>query len=332
MNVNDSLAKSMDDSSQLKNLIFHENNHLNKVATNSLIVKKDTSKMNEFIYIDKIKESSNNIIFKNSYTYEPWIKTLKINNLINNNNKTNTSVYSTSGTIVKIHDISEKEHIHLANRKVLLNDIILILILCSFIFLAWIKISLGKYLNQLIRALINYSEESKLFQEKNAIVNRLYIVLNSIFVISGGLLLFYIIQYSNNKIYFKNSYLVLFGCNGIIISIYIYKYVINKFFGFILYQKQVFKEYLHSTFMYFKALGMFILPLIFLIFIVPEKYKTWILAICFIIFFMFYFISVFRATRIMIRKGILLFYWILYLCTVEFLPIILLYKFLSNEL
>ncbi len=286
----------------------------------------------DLLFIKNKKDSDNLNSLLNTYSFEPWDKIISANNAVyKSKNKERAIFYNNKKTETYLKSQTSQKIPYFYKENFAINNAILILLLISFVLLAWIKIAFEKYLKQLLRAIINYSDEAKLFRDQNAMIDRLYLVLNIIFAITGGLFIYYFAGYYGKGIFLNNSFLNLLGCFGVIIVIYIYRYIIIKFFGFILYQNQAFNEYLHSTFIYYKAMGLFLTPLIFIIFILSENYKIAILMLSIITIFVLYFISIFRATRIMLQKGILLFYWILYLCTVEFLPIIMLYKFLKSE-
>jgi hypothetical protein len=323
--------------SQVKDVItqYKNNSYENEKNFSSDSIKKP----NEIISLDanqlhliakKDSDSSNN--FLKTYSFEPWSKIISVNNKVYESLNEKREIYKNdNNSKISTAENKFKGNHHFYENNLAISNIILLLILYAFVLLAWAKISFGKYLVQLLRALINYSDAAKLYIDQNIIIDRLYFLLNSIFTIAGGLFIYYFIERFNKEILLSGPFIILTICLGIIISIYVYRYIFSKIFGFILNQIQVFNEYLHSMFMYYKAMGLFLLPLIFFIYVLSENYRVAILIIGAIIIFILYVISIFRVTRIMMQKGILLFYWILYLCTVEFLPIILLYKFVYSK-
>jgi len=319
-----------------KNDNIPPNTILNKpIVTSDSINMQITNKnidISHQIFIKNQKDTINSTSIIKTYTYEPWNNIISVKSNVYKLISNEKVIYNVNeNSIISFNSKPIKETLHKYIDYIDISNIILPFILTSFVLFVWIKISYNKYLIQLLRAIINYSDEAKLYNDQNIIIDRLYLLLNVIFTITGGSFIFYLIKYFNHEILIGKSFLMLFFCFGFIVSIYVYRYIINKIFGFILYQKQVFNEYLHSTFIYYKAMGLFLLPFIFIIYILSEKFKIMALLISLLIIFILYFISIFRATRIMLQKGILLFYWILYLCTVEFLPIILLYKLINSR-
>jgi len=323
--------------SHLKNnIVPSENKHFSSMrnfsfdSTNKQIAISNYS--NEILFVkDKEYIIKTNTLLK-TYFSEPWNKIISVNNqssiLINKereiyNKKSSSEISFTSKMI--------QEFPHFYKDNIAINNSILILIIISFVLLVWVKVFFDKYLTQLLQALINYNDEAKLYNDHNTIIDRLYLLLNSIFTITGGVFIYYIINYIGKENFSLSPMKLIFLCMGLIISLYAYRYLVDLIFGFVLNNSQLFNEYLHSTFLYYKAIGLFLLPLIFAIYVLTDKYKLGLFITGFVIIFVLYFISVFKATRIMLQKGILLFYWILYLCTVEFLPIILICKFILSK-
>jgi hypothetical protein len=284
------------------------------------------------ILIDKATEKGFDpqyIVYINSFNSEPWC------DIINVKNQTFSTLFAQKKIFTYSERSTDKSINKLANKKSLnqtyisINDLSLLLVILSFTLIASIKALFNKYLNQLLRAIISYSEAYKLYRDYNAIIDRVYFLLNLNVIITGSLFCSFFIKLFNPSELFGSNYILLLLCVAFIISIFFSRYLLNKFIGYILDQKQAFDEFLHSNLLYYKVAGLFLLPVVsFLVLISPKYHFIFVLLGILIIFFI-YIISIFRATTIMLKKGILLFYWILYLCTIEFLPLLLLYKFFN---
>lgn len=273
--------------------------------------------------------------FSKTYIFEPWQELISVNNKICKTYIIHKPVFKTNKidtSNTKVLSNINYSQLHLNQYGTFTNNITLFLLLFSFALLSLTKVSFGKFLNQFLRSTINYSEASKLYQDHNIIINRLYFVLNIIFVISGGLYIYYLIKQFQPSLIKINSAILLLGCFGIILILYFIKFLITKTLGFILFQIQAFNEYLYNTYLYFKIIGLFLLPLVSIKYILIENYKINLLIFGILIIIIVYISSIFRATRIILQKGILLFHWILYICILELLPILLLYKYLSSFL
>jgi hypothetical protein len=94
--------------------------------------------------------------------------------------------------------------------------------------------------------------------------------------------------------------------------------------------RPLFAEYIHNTFVVNKALGILLFPIIIMIQYMPYKVVPVIMVLGIIVFVIAFLLKTFRAYQIIIRRDILLFYLILYLCTLEILPLLLGYKFVTS--
>ena len=280
--------------------------------------------------IDSLVVSKVDSNYLKCYKTANWEEILSSKNVHYKINQNKTAIISS----LKVDSFKSQPEFVTTNHSVLygygMNNFMIVILFASLVLLAWTKVAFGKYLNQILRAVFTYSDAYKLFRDHNTLLDRIYFLLNAVFVISGGLFCFHLFKYLKSSSYVNSYFTILYFCFGFIISIYIFRFVVVKILGIILNQLQSFNEYLHSTFLYFKVAGLFLLPIAAFVSYVPVHYRPAFLYFGLFIILLLYLISVFRGTRIMLQKGILLFYWILYLCTVEFLPLLLLYKFFNT--
>jgi hypothetical protein len=281
------------------------------------------------ILIDNATERGSDphyVVYANSYDSEPWSDIINIKNLTFSSLLLKKQVFT-------YHEEYKGKNSKIYNKKITIHpvfnisDLSLMLIITSFVLVASIKALYSKYLNQLMRAIISYSEAYKLYRDYNVIIDRVYFVLNLNFIITGSLFGFYFLKLFKPSFYYNSNMKILLFCSSLILCIYFSRYLINKLAGFLLDQKQAFNEFLHSNLLYYKVTGLFLLPIASFLFLVSDQYHIILASTGIALIFIIYLISIYRATTIMLKKGILLFYWILYLCTIEFLPLLLLYKF-----
>jgi hypothetical protein len=76
-------------------------------------------------------------------------------------------------------------------------------------------------------------------------------------------------------------------------------------------------------------LGIVLFPIVIMAKYLPYKLVPFILTLGIIVVAIAFLLKSFRAYQIIIRRDILLFYLILYLCTLEILPLLLGYKFVT---
>lgn len=201
-------------------------------------------------------------------------------------------------------------------------------ILICFIFIATVRLIFNKYLNQLIQSTTNYSAFSRMYRERFFNLLHASFRLDIVFYLSFSLFIYQILN--NLKIDFgiKNSGLFYLTCFGLLVSYFIAKRIIYYIVGVLTESTQEVREYLFSITIYNRVLGLIILPVTTTIAFLrlnstePLTYA----GISFIA--IFYILSLARGSKIFLKKHFSILYLILYICTLEFLPLLIIYNLL----
>lgn len=203
-----------------------------------------------------------------------------------------------------------------------------------FLFLVvlfiWIRVFYSKFFGALANAMVSFHLSEKLFEERNVLSHRVSIVLDFIYIVVFSIFIFEWIDYtrfSGPGMTGFNLFLLLIN----IIMIYtLLRVVVLRLVGSLFLVRPLFLEYIHNTFVINKGLGIVLFPLAIMAQYLPYSIipvVLWIGVIALCIGFLF---KAIRAYQIIIRRDILLFYLILYLCTLEILPLLLGYKFVTT--
>ncbi len=215
------------------------------------------------------------------------------------------------------------------NRRPKNESWLLPVFIVSILIIVWVKIYYQRFLNQVIQTVINYQLSLKLLRERNIIIRRLFTLLNIHFVIIVALFLFF----------YNQKFGLLIGLDGlkgfglILAGVFIFnigRYVLQRIVAYIFDCTPIVKEYLHNVFLINKNIGLLLLPLTIIAVYLGspvDKYLLLIGLITLIISIIYQFI---RGFTLILKKGVLLFYSILYFCTLEILPVILGIKFLIS--
>ncbi|PXX97009.1 hypothetical protein DF185_18460 [Marinifilum breve] len=198
------------------------------------------------------------------------------------------------------------------------------------ILMAIIRFSFSKYLQRLIDAIVNYQVSNNLFLEKNMRNLRGSIFLNGLFFINASFfaVLYYNYWYSDSGI--KTSLLTFLYTLAAFLIIYFGKFVVIRTLAYIFDGVKEGKEYLHNVFIYNKNLGIFLLPLTLSIPFIADFAAYLLLNAGLVIALIFYLFRLFRGIKILFRKHVSIFYMILYLCALEILPLLVIYKLLIS--
>jgi hypothetical protein len=201
--------------------------------------------------------------------------------------------------------------------------------LISISILLAIKTYYQKNLNQVINTLFNFQLAEKMFQEKNILVRRAFFLLNLNFVIIISLFFLLLTTIFGYSFTSKNylDYLIIFS---LVVLGLLVRYAIFYLTGILFAQLPVVLEYLHHKYLYNKNIGLALIPIIYTsIYISPSLSKLLLISSLIIIVFITI-IKLIRGFQIILKNGVLLFYTILYLCTLELLPLVLGSKIINS--
>jgi len=128
----------------------------------------------------------------------------------------------------------------------------------------------------------------------------------------------------------SNTFLSYLSNLGIIGSIYLFKILSINSIGFISGDRHTSKEYLYNVFLFNKSMALVLFPFLLTIpYVNPSIGNILIYISIFVVGFL-YILRTFRGIRIMFEKHYPFFYLILYLCSLEILPILILWRYLQT--
>ncbi|NOZ46214.1 MAG: DUF4271 domain-containing protein [Chlorobi bacterium] len=277
----------------------------------------------------KISNHKTNIgpenIFVNIPDYKPFhklIDTTEIrkgsNKAINAKKEEHKEIYHLHKSVYKENNNNYREHFSAS----WIPGFLIIL----FLLLAWIRVFYNKVLKLTLRGAFNSLISNRLYREKNIFTFWGNNFLNLLFLITVGFFLFLLFIYSGYRINSINDLTIcLLFMVGLLI-IYTGKIFFVRLIGVIFKESEGAAEYLHNVFLYNKTLGVFLIPFVVVIPYVPEPGTVFLLYLGVFTIFLLYFLRLIRGLTIGFKLNLSIFYLILYLCTLEFFPVMILYK------
>ena len=210
------------------------------------------------------------------------------------------------------------------------NDWIVGVILVSLTIFATTRLFYGKVFTSTLRALFDSRVSNKLHNENNNFTQRVSASLLAIFIINGGLFLYEILShYGINLINLPGFVFFIALCFFLFVLLGIKKYTL-KFLGFILKKEALFAEYLHNIFLYNKAIGICLLPVVIGVPFMSDWFSVVLINLAIISIILCIVLRYNRGVGIIINKQVSVFYMILYLCAVEIFPVLIAYKFINS--
>ena len=228
--------------------------------------------------------------------------------------------------VMSLIDINTKK-IELPYREKLNNNtdwLTIVLFLCLVLF-ASVKNSFSKYLKHLIQSVFNYSTACRMFQEKNNSIFQASLRLEIFYFIVVSIFLYQLTVHYKIAFRFEKFYLFLI-CLGLMIVYYTIKTALYRFVGSLTEQQPEISEYLFNMSNFNRVVGIFIFPITAFIAFNPFGNIEIVVIMGILLLLSFYVLLICRCIGILLKKQVSLFYMFLYLCTLEFLPLLLIYK------
>lgn len=205
------------------------------------------------------------------------------------------------------------------------SDWITVLFLLVTVLLATVRVSYSKYLAYLFQSLVNYSTSFRMFREKNYTILHGAFRLNIIFYLTFSFFLFQVL--SLFKLELIDDKLAFYAaCLGIVVIYFFVKKMSYRILGSIFNGAFETNEYLFNMDNFNRSLGLTLFPVAALINYYPSNNPVFIVFSGILVVGIFYAFLLQRGISIFLRKQFSLFYLFLYLCILEFVPLILIYK------
>lgn len=208
------------------------------------------------------------------------------------------------------------------------NDWLVGVILFSLFLLASAKFLFGKYLSKLVESIFNAHTANNLFLEKNINMVKGSMIVNLLFVVNISLFVVSILKHFSLSLGMSSGLKEFALVFLAILLLYIGKSIVIRSLGYVFKGKNECKEYLFTVFLYNKNLGLFLFPVIIALPFVRPYVAEWLVNIGLFMVFFFFILRIGRGIKILLRKHVSIFYMILYLCALEILPLLMIYKLL----
>jgi hypothetical protein len=200
------------------------------------------------------------------------------------------------------------------------------------ILYTWLQYFFKKNILQMLYAAFNGSVAARIFRDKNLLIERVFIFLNLFYALTGSLFLFQILKHYQIAILNFNDVRLFMFSLGIILGLFGIRSISTRFIGFLFNRSSEMKEYGHLVFLIYKILGLFLFPIVIFMAYVPDIHKNILIAIALAVIAFFSILRFLRGVILLKEKGFLLFYIILYFCTIEILPTLLVVRWLYLNL
>jgi len=202
----------------------------------------------------------------------------------------------------------------------------LFFIICILLLALGIFRSLNKkYFDNITRVFFNNSLRQSQLIDQLLQTKIPSLFMNLFFVAVAGLYFFLLLSYFEKSLI--TNWINFYSCMLFILLVYVAKYIILHFFGWITDSKYEVEKYVFLVFLFNKILGLLLLPFIVIMAFTDKKFSSVFVTISFCMIGIVLLLRYFRAYYLLRNKlKLSWFHFLLYVIGIEILPILLIYK------
>jgi hypothetical protein len=206
------------------------------------------------------------------------------------------------------------------------GDWIIGVLLISVIIVAWARSFYNKALVQTVQAVWDYKVSVKMYREKNTLSQRVSFMLTLVFLLNASLLAYELLWYYHVGLPGVPDFVFFLLVTLLLMFLYGFKLFVYILLGNIFQAEKETQEFLHNINIYYRTFGLVIFPWVTGIPFMPAAYTSGLVWSGLGVVGLFILAQVIRGFLYGMKINIALFYMFLYLCTLEILPVILIYK------
>ena len=207
----------------------------------------------------------------------------------------------------------------------------IIILIGTILMLGFVKAFSSSRFKLSIKALFNYSVAQEITREEKVFFHRSNVLYTMIHLLTTSLFLYHLKEVINNSAIKESSFKSFILILGFLTVIYLTKYLFSKALFFILNSTSTASEYIFNVSLFNNLLGIILIPLLSLIYFSSLSFSFLLLYIAIPLIVLIFLFRLFRLYVMGNEKGISYFYIFLYICTLEILPLVVLYRIFIHK-
>lgn len=193
------------------------------------------------------------------------------------------------------------------------------------ILLATVRLFFNKYLNQLFHAVINYATSFRLYRDRTLSLTHAAFRLDLIFYFMFSIFIYQFFDLFHVS-FGQSNFITFLIILGTVVAYYILKRLVYFFTGILVDSSSETAEFLYNMHLYNRILGLLLIPVTLIIAFGNLSNPRWMVYLGLSVVGFLYLLLIIRGSKILMTKHFSIFYLILYLCTLEILPLIFIYN------
>lgn len=280
-----------------------------QAANDSLVISKDTSALNK---ASASATADSVIVRQNAAPSVLDLYKTKLNEIL----KQHIYLNSRATSVAMIN----------GERKILSNDGIFYILLFAAAMLGYLRFVYTRYFNTLFRVFFNTSLRQSQLTDQLLQAKQPSMFFNLLFTITGGIYVYLLLRYYN-WLPPENILSFVPACIGGLIAIYIVKFIVLKFTGWVTDYTAASNTYVFIIFLINKILGVLLVPFIIVMAFSNYWLKSSAVVISLLLVGLMFLLRFFRSFGLIQHQlKVSRFHFFLYIMGIEVLPLLLIYK------
>lgn len=198
------------------------------------------------------------------------------------------------------------------------------------VVLAYIKLIYAKFMISIFSASVNYQVSLRLFKDANSVQKRISLVFFLFYFLNLSVYLFLIFDYFDYSPADLQDFRLISGIFGFLVALVIWRYMISHLVAIVFNRKKLFAEALFQNFLFNRLSGLIVLPFILIISYTKGIYADISIYLSLGILGLVNILRLVRGVKFIFKNLISYFYLILYLCSLEILPFLVVIKIIVS--
>lgn len=202
----------------------------------------------------------------------------------------------------------------------------MLILLLTILFMGFVKAFSNNRFKQGIKALLNYSVAQEITREEKVFFHRSNLFFTAIHLLTTALFVFQLRDGLNSGVEEVNNFSFFLSILVFLCGMYSVKYIFFRLLSFTFNDVSVALEYIFNVSLYNSLQGALFIPILSVAYFTEVSIHFTLLYIAIPLLIFVFLLRLFRLLKIGQHKGVSYVYIFVYICTLEILPLVVLYR------
>ncbi len=202
----------------------------------------------------------------------------------------------------------------------------ILILLISILLIGFVKAFSNNRFSQGLKAFFNYSVAQEITREEEVFFHRANIFFTFVHLLTLSLFVFQLGDFVYSGPFQANNFSFFLLLLTFFAGMYVVKYIFSRLLSFVFNDSSLASEYIFNVSLYNNLLGAILVPILCVIYFTLLSYQSVLMYIAIPLMVIVFLLRLFRLFKMGQIKGVSYFYIFVYICTLEILPLVVLFR------